>query len=135
MVATPPDEIARQHAEACKIIDSKLRCAPRVDRGEVPLQWKERPTIAISASSSLPANPNSPDGSVEVVVNNNNCGCTPDWCISSRGQVDVSPIVKLISEGVNELAAPQPSSATSPSKTKASKAKNGMSSIKKKSPL
>ena len=74
MAVTPPEEIARQHAEACKIIESQAPCAPRINHGEVPLHWKERPT----SSTPREVNPNSPDESVEV------CASYPDWCISSR---------------------------------------------------
>lgn len=126
MGVTPPEEIARQHAEACTIIDSQLPCAERINHGEVPLNWKERPTTETAKAKAQccnpttsvlqpNANPNSPDESVEIVSNNNNSsssriissGCHPEWCISSRGQVDVAPIVKLIIEGVNEPAPPQ----------------------------
>lgn len=93
MAVTPPEEIARQHAEACKIIESQAPCAPRINHGEVPLHWKERPTsstptpIVTAADNGLQSQsmiytcslaPNSPDESVEV------CASYPDWCISSR---------------------------------------------------
>mmetsp|Transcript_39857 Transcript_39857/g.67984 ORF Transcript_39857/g.67984 Transcript_39857/m.67984 type:complete len:666 (+) Transcript_39857:106-2103(+) len=103
MGATPPEEIARQHAEACAIVESRTPCAPRIDHGEVPLRWKERPTISSApAAIQETANPNSPEESVEVLVKIDEN--YPEWCISSRGQVDVSHIVKLITEGVNEPA-------------------------------
>jgi hypothetical protein len=104
MVETPPAEIAKQHKEACRLVDSQMPCAPRVNHGEVPEEWKLKPTCPY-ASSTPPINPNSQD-EVEVPNNNNYI----DWCISSRGQVDVSPIVKLISEGVNEPAPLPPTS-------------------------
>ena len=99
MGETPPAEIAKQHKEACRLVDSQMPCAPRVNHGEVPEEWKLKPTCPLTASTTPPINPNSQD---EVEVPNNNKYI--DWCISSRGQVDVSPIVKLISEGVNEPA-------------------------------
>ncbi len=104
MVETPPAEIARQHKEACRLVESQMPCAPRVNHGEVPEEWKLKPTCP-SASSTPPINPNSQD-EVEVPNQNNYI----DWCISSRGQVDVLPIVKLISEGVNEPAPLAPTS-------------------------
>eukprot|EP00579_Thalassiosira_antarctica_P002802 CAMPEP_0201878150 /NCGR_PEP_ID=MMETSP0902-20130614/9396_1 /ASSEMBLY_ACC=CAM_ASM_000551 /TAXON_ID=420261 /ORGANISM="Thalassiosira antarctica, Strain CCMP982" /LENGTH=685 /DNA_ID=CAMNT_0048405757 /DNA_START=45 /DNA_END=2099 /DNA_ORIENTATION=+ len=120
MAVTPPEEIAKQHAEACTIIESQTPCAPRIDHGEVPLHWKEKPTVSsISSNTTVAfhpttlqkagnnnANPNSPDESVEVLVNSSNRSDVAEWCVSSRGQVDVSPIVKLITEGVNEPASP-----------------------------
>lgn len=131
MGATPAEEIAKQHAEACAIVDSAMPCAPRVDHGEVPLHWKERPTASLSTDCppNLIANPNSPYESVEV-VENSNTSKYPDWCISSRGQVDVAPIVKLIREGVNEPAAlPPPSTSQPVAKSKILKnKKNGASS-------
>ncbi|KAL3770165.1 hypothetical protein ACHAW5_009260 [Stephanodiscus triporus] len=105
MVATPPEEIARQHAEACAILKSRsMPCLPRIDHGEVPLRWKQRPTSSSSPSSS---NPNSPPGEEGIVVDDDDDvehNDRPGWCISSRGQVDVSRIVELISEGVNDPA-------------------------------
>lgn len=100
MVETPPAEIAKQHREACRLVASNLPCAPRVNHGEVPEEWKLKPTCPyISTPSPTPTSDSQDE--VEVPMNN-----YPDWCISSRGQVDVSPIVKLISEGVNEPAPP-----------------------------
>jgi hypothetical protein len=120
MGATPPEEIVKQHEAAVTLINSQMPCAPRVDHGEVPLGWKTKPTcprpkIEKNNSDTTPdcngkvnctkdsddANPNSPectDESVEVNIS------YPEWCISSRGQIDVTPIVKLIAEGVNDPA-------------------------------
>ena len=97
MGETAQEEIETQHKEACRLIDLQLPCAPRVNHGEVPQEWKLKPTCP---SASTPINPNSRD-EVEVPNNINYI----DWCVSSRGQIDVSPIVKLISEGVNEPSA------------------------------
>ncbi len=127
MGATPPEEIAKQHSEACDILQShSLACAPRVDRGEIPLRWKSLPsTQPKTATTSLmtTANSNSPNdhdvrsapgvekavvkkttNELEEVVNDmcNTFTIHPDYCISSRGQVDVTPIVKLITEGVHD---------------------------------
>lgn len=115
MGATPPEEIAKQHAAAVELILSKLPCAPRINHGEVPFEWKTKPTCPrpkVESNDSESAadqtkeydeennNPNFPEcnneESVEIDVT------YPEWCVSSRGQVDVTPIVKLITEGVNE---------------------------------
>ena len=107
MVATPPEEIARQHAEACAILSSNsMPCLPRTDYGEIPLRYKQRPTctvvddVLVSSSSSLiiggdDSTPSSTPGTASIPISQ---------CISSRGFVDVMPIVKLISNGVNDPA-------------------------------
>ncbi|KAL7426009.1 hypothetical protein ACHAXH_000406, partial [Discostella pseudostelligera] len=124
MGATPPDEIAKQHAEACHLLQSScMKVAARVDRGEIPLRWKNIPTLksttttpaTTTMTTMINANPNSPhdaaagammkqDELSEVVndlCNSNNLTVHPDYCISSRGQLDVTPLVKLITEGVH----------------------------------
>lgn len=113
MGATPPDEIAKQHAEACKILQShSMTVAPRVDRGEVPLRWKMIPTAKSPGTSTTSANPNSSSDTDESAASDimesiendlrTNPTVHPDYCISSRGQVDVTPIAKLIAEGVHD---------------------------------
>ena len=107
------------------------------------MRWKQRPTVATTAAivanakanttsaisaayvPSDDANPNSPDKSAEVVEplateeknddeNDDIIGSSvARWCILSRGQVDATPIVKLISEGVGEPAFTYASSSSS----------------------
>lgn len=89
MGATPPEEIAQQHEEACVMIQNQTQCAPRVNHGEVPLQWKLRPTASIILASESATNsgcgggsrtnPNAPDEGA-----NNDSDDVPSWCISSR---------------------------------------------------
>ena len=123
MGATPPDEIAKQHAEACALLQSShsMKVAARVDRGEIPLRWKNIPTpktkstttsaatTTTTTTTTTNANPNSPhDAGAKMKQDElsedmcNNLTVHPDYCISSRGQVDVTPLVKLITEGVHD---------------------------------
>jgi len=94
MGATPPEEIARQHAEACALIEARTPGAPRVDHGEVPLRWKTRPTASPRYSA--------PGAGAEDAPPRGDPGGPPPWCVSSRGHADVSPLVELIREGVDE---------------------------------
>jgi hypothetical protein len=111
MRATPPEEIAKQHSAAVELILSQLPCAPRINHGEVPIEWKTKPTCPrpkVKADTS-----NDGEQAAEDVNANSASACNhvdsveedvtyPEWCVSSRGRVDVAPIVKLITEGVNE---------------------------------
>jgi hypothetical protein len=93
MVATSKEEIDQQHAFAERLVLEGLECMSMVDRGEISLDWKQQPTI-------------------EQVHSNATCTDPRDhgWCISSRGIVDVSKLANLIQEGLNDNAAPPPSS-------------------------
>ncbi|KAL3817461.1 hypothetical protein ACHAXA_001468 [Cyclostephanos tholiformis] len=117
MVATPPEEIARQHAEACDILDSgSMACLPRIDYGEIPLRWKVRPTSSSASSITTASNCIRPMGTSDNRTADEGLSCDDGdgegrsaaveegyrYCISSRGNVDVSPIVELIIEGVND---------------------------------
>jgi len=63
-----------------------------IDRGEISLTWKQRPTIDQIQVSELH----------KTEMRN--------WCISSRGLVDVSKIANMIQEGLDEDAVPPPTS-------------------------
>ena len=113
MAVTPPEEIARQHAAARVLVADGTPPAPRVDRGEVPLAWKERPfadlpryrareesTTECGGSGGTGGDPRheaNADGGVDG---------GPTWCISSRGQVDVSRIAKIVRPGYNDPPPP-----------------------------
>ena len=101
MAPTPPEEIAKQHLAALALIASDMPRMERVDHGEVPLVWKERPTCVSSSRTVTTKSDGSgepPNESIEVDITQ------LPWCISSRGQVDVAPIVKLVLEGVEDPA-------------------------------
>ena len=129
MAVTPPEEIARQHAAACALVADGTPPAPRVDRGEVPLAWKARPFAdlpryrAREASSADGGGANregegaggelrheaDADGEgVEVPAPDSAVDDGPTWCISSRGQVDVSPIARIVRAGYNDPPPPPP---------------------------
>ena len=125
-----------------------MPCLPRINHGEVPLGWKERPTcpnpvvtvtgendrdslgeangeagadgkenegIAYNGRHESGSNETSKTSeakspqhqsqlteSIEVNVT------YPEWCISTRGEVDVAPIVNLILQGVDDPTPPPP---------------------------
>ena len=88
MAPTPPEQIAKQHSAAVELILSQVPCAPRINHGEVPLEWKAKPTCPppkISSSSS--------DSTGEEEKKASECNVETDldvvyleWCVSSRGQ-------------------------------------------------
>ena len=108
MGATPPEEIAKQHSAAVEMILSQLPCAPRINYGEVPMKWKTKPTCSpnnadpanINQVNVDTANPNATEFDIERRAGVD--ATYPEWCVSSRGEVDVTPIAKLITEGVND---------------------------------
>lgn len=116
MGATPPEVIAKQHSAAVELILSQLPCAPRINHGEVPIEWKTKPTCPRPKVQNDSGTNGKDTDLIEDDVT------YPEWCVSSRGQVDVTPIVKLITEGVNE---PSPILAN-----KENNKKNGDKSIK-----
>lgn len=113
MGATPPEEIAKQHSAAVELILSQVPCAPRINHGEVPIEWKTKPTCppakgqsdTDTSSGKEQRAGNAASANTSECINGQNVETNvtyPEWCVSSRGQVDVTPIVKLITEGVNE---------------------------------
>ena len=89
MVATPPDEIARQHQEAIELLDQQEPVA-RVDYGEIPLSQKQQPTH----TDDDDVNQQEEEQDEEKKSDGNAV-----WCVSSRGQVDIGPLQRLILEG------------------------------------
>lgn len=111
MGATPPEEIAKQHLAAVTLIESQMPCAPRINHGAIPLHWKRTPTCPRPKVEACDKHSHRSDGDVNGVVHDPNDANpnspplkVPEWCISSRGQVDVTSIVHLITEGVNDPA-------------------------------
>jgi Aspartyl/Asparaginyl beta-hydroxylase/Sulfotransferase domain len=94
-MATPPEEIRRQHEEACSLCCTQPSIG-RVDHGEIPLAQKEHPTFL------------SPDGDEQNQHRGGQCqqSASADSagviCISSRGQVDVTQLQSLVREGYND---------------------------------
>jgi hypothetical protein len=125
MGATPKEDIDKQHQEALNIVNSgSMPCAERVNRGEIPLRWKVTPTaedpyfIKLEEERMqdvqerivpelLPCDceENRNFDEMELVSSSTDNGYrNPESCISSRGQVDVSSILKLIEEGCQDVA-------------------------------
>mmetsp|Transcript_9877 Transcript_9877/g.12502 ORF Transcript_9877/g.12502 Transcript_9877/m.12502 type:complete len:926 (+) Transcript_9877:152-2929(+) len=72
MKATTQDEIEKQHKAACdKIKSKKYVSAPMIERGEIPLAWKQRPTVE-DPNYDIYLSDNSDDNSDDDDNNNNN---------------------------------------------------------------
>jgi len=92
MGATPPEELQRQHEEACQNIQDILPLE-RIDHGEIPLAQKQRPTETVRPSPE-----------------DDNLICT-----SSRGTADIKALQDLIREGYNNHCLPDQISKSDPS--------------------
>uniref|UniRef100_A0A7S1YTR1 Aspartyl/asparaginy/proline hydroxylase domain-containing protein n=1 Tax=Ditylum brightwellii TaxID=49249 RepID=A0A7S1YTR1_9STRA len=124
-MSTSKDEIKQQHLLAEKIVSTNSKpCAPLVNRGEIPLTWKQHPTVNDPFYAEQKAKEEGGEEKKETtsdnVVSMNEIDITlheckindqhdPACCISSRGVVDVSPLAALVEEGHNDDAPPPPS--------------------------
>ncbi len=112
MGTTPQEEIERQHQEACDL-SKLLKCAPMVDRGEIPLAWKvipteEDPCYCIQTGETSSEEKEEKDDTVVQSVSSSIDGKSKyesGSCISSRGQVDVSKLIDIVTPGVHTPAA------------------------------
>ena len=99
MAPTPPEQIAKQHSAAVELILSQVPCAPRIDHGEVPLEWKAKPTCPppkiSSSSDSTGEEKKAQSNDADDYIDPNSSECNvkteldavyPEWCVSSRGQ-------------------------------------------------
>jgi hypothetical protein len=97
-MATSEEEIDRQHEEAEKLVkvdDSSFAssCTERCNHGEIPLSVKQCPTANLFVVS--PSGVDDVESSHAIQKED----FFPSW--SSRGQVDVSALAKIVSEGYN----------------------------------
>lgn len=141
MGATPKEEIDRQHDAAVKLVEENMSCAPKVNRGEIPLKWKTRPTVEdpyykmmiktekLSIDEKCDQSETADDDS-DVSDPKDGRSATPSNdpyryetgnCISSRGQVDISNIVRLLDEGCQD---PAPVTMLTPAELKSQKVKS-----------
>jgi len=107
MGATPQDEIDKQHGEAYDAIIS-MKCAPMVDRGEIPLAWKVEPTMndpRYNEAENVSVNGNSTLDTFQLKNEDEQSRYNLGSCISSRGQVDVSKLISLVTPGCHIPAA------------------------------
>lgn len=119
MPVTPQEEIERQHTNAIAIIDDAYPCAPMIDRGEIPLEWKQSPTVDDPMFRPTPDKeekvdheyfPVSVDDHPPLVSEEESnvdafCRKYADGsCTSSRGIVNVEPLAKLVMEGCDDEA-------------------------------
>eukprot|EP00978_Attheya_sp_CCMP212_P034032 scaffold140596_cov50-Attheya_sp.AAC.1 len=102
MAATSEEEIGKQHAAAQEQIEWNAASMEMVDRGEIPLSWKQQPTelepelwddCPVTSSNASNGDNNS---------NSNNNTSSSRFCISSRGMVDVGPLADLVRVGHND---------------------------------
>lgn len=104
-MATPPEEIQRQHEEACCLCCSQPSIA-RVDHGEIPLAQKQNPTFLshVCATDCVTSrvNDHDSDGDGQSQQSEDVADNGTVICISSRGQVDVTQLQSLVREGYND---------------------------------
>ena len=86
MVATPPEDIAKQHEEAQLLVEQNMAYAALTHHSEISLAWKQQPTD---------------QESFEEKKDTDEFGTTCPPCVSSRGRVDVSKLAELVKEGYN----------------------------------
>ena len=82
-MGTSEEEIERQHKEALRLV-KETECSVNESHGEIPLSFKQRPTHQVFEDKS-----------------NSKGDFFPCW--SSRGQVDVSSLERLVKEGYNTV--------------------------------
>ena len=111
MAPTPPEEIARQHAEAIDLVNHGMPCAPHVNYGEIPLVDKERPTCELTPSKSGGGNePNNLDEE-EKEEEKKEREFPPlqvPCCFTTRGHVNVTKLQALVREGYNDAFPTEP---------------------------
>jgi hypothetical protein len=100
MAKTSDDEIERQHKIALSVVRSSKPCAPRVDRGEIPLEWKQCPTVEDPLFTDTNKSAYEKDATMK-------CNYDEGSCISSRGMVDVQPLINLITQGCHDKQNPK----------------------------
>jgi hypothetical protein len=86
--ATSEEDIKKQHAEAEQLLKDGLPVTKNIDFGEIPLSQKRFPTCT-GYGGPYPAD--SAMNQLDVP------------CFSSRGHIDVAPIVNIIREGYDEM--------------------------------
>jgi hypothetical protein len=86
MSPSSDEVIASQQAEALRLIEEKMPCAPCHELGEISLQDKEQPTCCLAESEEKKEMEQSLQNPV---------------CFSTRGIVDVSALQQLTKEGYN----------------------------------
>ncbi|KAG7367326.1 sulfotransferase [Nitzschia inconspicua] len=114
MPPSSPEEIARQHLDAVGLVEeARMPYSPRRELGEISLQDKVQPTWLSPTPQTTTAavedeekkDPSDSDSSQEQdeqkVHNVRQSLLNPD-CWSTRGQVDVSKLQKMVQEGYNE---------------------------------
>jgi len=117
MAVTSEEEIARQHTNAVARIDSGHPCTPNIDRGEIPLQWKQCPTVEDPFYTTADTKPTdegggkSCDSDDEPSLITEKCErdetdgrYAKGSCVSSRGIANVDLLANLVMEGRNDVA-------------------------------
>lgn len=86
MPPSSEEEIAAQHAEALRLVEENMPCAPHEQFGPIPLRDKEQPTCPLDENVDEKKER-------ELLIN--------PICFTTRGDVDVSQLQALIQEGYN----------------------------------
>lgn len=88
-MATPPEEIERQHAAAQLLVDQGLPSSPSGNHGEIPLAFKQLPTAELLLDDG--------DEKKQHEESLSSDSFFPCW--TSRGTVDVTKLQDLLREG------------------------------------
>ena len=125
-MATPAEEISRQHEEARSLLAASMSCAVPISHGEISLTMKTRPTQDIFGKPKDDDDTESEEKKMLEETEEQQQRELPDitpW--SSRGHVDVSKLHALVREGyriAEHTPSPPPVAATSAA---TAKTKNG----------
>ena len=111
MPSTPPEEIARQHADAVLMVQAGTVCTSATFHDEIPLTDMECPTCEryskYAPSSSAAANIGDASTVEEkkdhMDIDVEGSSLTVPQCFSTRGHVDVSNLERMIREGYNDI--------------------------------
>ncbi|CAJ1952366.1 unnamed protein product [Cylindrotheca closterium] len=93
MAPSTPEEIAAQHAEAVRLVEEGLQCAPRQELGEIPGPDKQTPTTELLQPPPTEGEEKKSSAPEDLLLN--------PVCFTTRGSMDVTSIQKLVQEGYN----------------------------------
>jgi len=129
-MATPAEEIAKQHQQAAHLVASKMPCATPTSHEEIPLSMKTRPTIDIFGPSKEKNGGVRPTDTTTTATENSSSRNIVVW--SSRGHVDVTALQKLVREGYRIAPSPDTSKDAASKNDKQNETKNNIHNAQKK---
>ena len=100
MVKTSEQDIEKQHEEAVLLVKQGFPCMDNVNHGEISLKWKRHPTFPDPSTVLIEDEEELIENNASSPKDNSEGASVP--CFSSRGIIDVGPIVQLVKEGYGE---------------------------------